>query len=142
VPSALADLQINKTSWPALAVPGYAITYTIVITNAGPAAVTDATVMDTFPASINAVSWTCSAANGSCSALNGSGNISTTVTLSNTGTATFIATGTVDAAATGTLSNTATVAPPLGITDLNLDDNSSTATNTITQLVFLPLVMK
>jgi uncharacterized repeat protein (TIGR01451 family) len=142
VPSALADLQINKTSWPALAMPGHAITYTIVITNAGPVSVTDAVVMDTFPASINTVSWTCSASNGSCSALNGGGNISTTVTLSNTGTATFIATGIVDAAAIGTLTNTATVAPPFGITDPNLDDNSSTATNTITQLVFLPLVMK
>lgn len=142
VPSALADLQIDKTGWPALAAPGHAITYTIVITNAGPMSVTNATVMDTFPASINTVSWTCSAANGSCGVLNGSGNISTTVTLSNTGTATFIATGTVDAAATGTLSNTAIVTPPLGITDQNLDDNSSTVTNTITQLVFLPLVMK
>ena len=38
--------------------PGTTITYTIVVTNAGPSAATDVVVADTFPATLTGVTWT------------------------------------------------------------------------------------
>ena len=58
-----ADLQITKTDTPPVttSIPGMAITYTIVVTNAGPSDVTGAIVNDTFPATLTSISWTASA---------------------------------------------------------------------------------
>ena len=44
---------------------GDAVTYQIVVSNAGPSAVANAPFSDTAPASLSGVSWTCSASVGS-----------------------------------------------------------------------------
>jgi uncharacterized repeat protein (TIGR01451 family) len=127
-----ADLAITKTDGIAVVAPGQAVTYTIHVSNAGPNPVTNAGVVDTFPAALGAVNWTCSASAGSsCAAASGSGSISQTVSLLVGGTATFAATGTLNLAATGTLVNTATVSPPSGFVDPSPANNSSTDTDAI-----------
>ncbi len=73
------DLAITKTDGAASEVPGTGVTYTIVVTNAGPSNAVGATVADTFPASISGVNWTCVAAGGASCAAGGSGNINDTV---------------------------------------------------------------
>ena len=45
-----ADLSITKSDGQTEAVPGEALTYTIVVSNAGPSAVVDMAVDDTMPA--------------------------------------------------------------------------------------------
>ncbi len=65
-----ADLRISKTDGQTTAVPGTLLTYTIVVTNAGPSAVTGATVSDTLPAQLTGASWTCA----SCPPSSGSGD--------------------------------------------------------------------
>src|SRR5207247_7278980 len=113
-----ADLSITKTDGRATAVPGQAVTYTIVASNAGPSAVTGATVTDTMPATLTGVSWTCvGSAGGACGSGSGSGDIGTTVDLPVGGMATFTVNATVTAGATGPLGNTATVTPPAGATE-------------------------
>jgi uncharacterized repeat protein (TIGR01451 family) len=127
-----ADLSISKTDGSTTAGAGSPVTYTIIVTNAGPSAVTGATVSDTFPAALTGVTWTCSASGGSsCGTASGSGNINHTVNLLVGGTATFTATGTLDVNATGTLSNTATVAVPGGASDPVPGNNSATDNDTI-----------
>jgi uncharacterized repeat protein (TIGR01451 family) len=127
-----ADLSIGNTAGAARAFTCSTITYTIVVTNNGPNAVTGATVTDTFPADLTAVTWTCIASGGSsCGAGSGSGNISTTVNLANGGTATLTATGTVAQTTDGTMSNTASVAVPGGVTDPNGSNNSGTVTTSL-----------
>ena len=126
-----ANLSITKTDNQASYYPGQTLTYTIVASNAGPSAVTGATVADTFPANLTGVSWTCGASAGSaCGSPGGNGNLSTTVNLLNGGSATFLATGTVSLAAVGTLSNTATITAPGGVTDPSPGNNSATDTDT------------
>ncbi len=129
---AQADLTITKTDGSATAVPGTSVTYTITASNAGPSTAVGSTVADTFPASITGVTWTCTGAGGGACTASGSGNINDTVDIPVGGSVTYTATGTLSAGATGTLSNTATVAPPTGITDPNLADNTATDTDTIT----------
>jgi uncharacterized repeat protein (TIGR01451 family) len=122
-----ADLAITKTDGVSSVTPGLPVTYTIQASNSGPSAVTNASVVDTFPASLSSISWTCSSSAGSfCAAASGSGNINQTVSLLVGGSATFVATGTLSLAATGTLVNTAAVSPPSGFVDPDLPNNTAT----------------
>ncbi|MBI4786984.1 MAG: DUF11 domain-containing protein [Chloroflexi bacterium] len=131
--SSVADLAIAKNDGLSSVTPGTQITYTIVITNAGPSAANGAVVSDTLPAAITSAGWTCAASPGSsCARGSGSGSINTTVNLLAGGTATFTMTATVSASATGTLTNVATVAPPAGVTDPNSSNNTASDTDSLT----------
>lgn len=130
VPAGNANLGITITDGVTTVSPGQAVTYIITVTNAGPNAATGATVTDNMPAALTGVTWTCSPAL-SCGAASGSGNIATTVSLANGGSATFTVNATVAAAATGSVVNTATVAAPAGTTDPTTGNNSATDTDTI-----------
>nr|MCU0756673.1 hypothetical protein [Xanthomonadales bacterium] len=125
-----ADLSITKTDGSATEVPGTPVTYMIVASNAGPDPVTGATVVDTFPANITGVNWTCVGAGGGTCPASGSGNLNASVNLPVGGSVTFTATGTISAGATGTLVNTATVSS--SISDPNPANNSATDTDTLT----------
>ena len=127
-----ADLGGTKTDGQTTAVPGQPLTYTITASNAGPSAVTGATVTDALPAALLGPTWGCVASPGSSCTLNGSGDINDTVNLAVGGTATYTVTGTVGAGATGTICNTVTVTPPGGVPDPNPANNSSTDTDTLT----------
>ena len=128
-----ADLSITKTDGQTEAVPGEALTYEIVVSNAGPSAVADVAIDDVMPTDLNAVSWTCVAAGGAnCDDVSGSGDIATTVDLPAGGSVTFTVDATLDASATGVLSNTATLTPPVGLVDATTADHSATDVDTIT----------
>jgi uncharacterized repeat protein (TIGR01451 family) len=127
-----ADLSISKTDGQVSALPGQPLTYTIVVSNAGPSAVTDATVSDALPAGLSGVSWTCAgSADGSCVTEAGDGDIDALVSLPAGGLATFTVNATVSASATASLANTATVTVPAGVTDPMSGNNSATDTDTV-----------
>ena len=134
------DLAITKTDGQTTAVPGQALTYTIVVSNTGPSAVTGATVADTFPATLTNVTYTSTTLGGATgNTAAGSGNISNTVNMPVGSSITYTVTGTVSAAATGSIANTATVTPPAGVTDSNNVNNSATDTDTLTPRVDLSI---
>ncbi len=135
-----ADLSITKTDGSATAAPGNPVTYTIVASNAGPSAVTGATVTDTLPASLTSATWTCVGASGGTCAASGSGNIADTVNLPVGATVTYTLTATLSPAATGTLLNTATVAVPAGVTDPNPGNNSATDSDALNAQVSLGVI--
>ena len=138
--AAQADLAITKTDGMTSVAPGTTTTYTIVATNNGPSDAPGATVVDMLPASITSATWTCVAsAASSCSAGSGSGSINTQVNLIAGGTATFTLVAMISPSATGTLTNTATIAPPAGVTDPNLSNNSATYTDTLTPMADLAI---
>jgi uncharacterized repeat protein (TIGR01451 family) len=116
-----ANLGITKTDGLANINPGSAVTYTIVVSNAGPDTANGSIVTDTVPATITGVTWTCGTPTGgaTCGAASGSGNsISTTANLPSGSSVTYTVSGTLAATATGTLSNTATVITPAsGVSD-------------------------
>jgi len=122
---ATADLSISKTDGQATASPGQVVAYTIVASNAGPAAALGATVTDTPPPSLTNPTWTCAPAGGATCTVNGAGPISDTVDLPVGGTATYTLTGTV-ALNAHSLSNTAAIATPNGVTDPSPANNSAT----------------
>jgi uncharacterized repeat protein (TIGR01451 family) len=129
---AQADLAVTKSDGQGSAVPGQAVAYAIVVTNAGPDAVTNATVSDVPPSALGAVAWTCSASPGSSCPATGSGPINHSVDLAVNGTLTYSLTGTIDPAASGSLTNTAGVTPPSGVTDPSPGNNAATDTDALT----------
>ena len=126
-----ADLSISKNDRAEWAVPGTALTYTVVVSNSGPTDVSNATVTDVFPTALNHVRYTSQVTQGSAS-----GNTSDTsgtaerikdrVFLSAGSQITYTITGTIDPAARGELRNTATVEAPAWICDTNPANNEST----------------
>ena len=78
-----ADLAISKSSTPKPYVPGAPLTYTVMVSNAGPSDVINARVQDALPPALAAFGWTCtpSGAGASCGTANGSGDIDALVTL-------------------------------------------------------------
>lgn len=124
-PTGSADLSITKTDDLTTVIPGSAITYTITVTNSGPSPVSSVNVRDTLPAGL--LDPVFSTPNGTYDSTTGEW----TVDLAAGESATLLLDGTVSVAASGSLSNTVTVQPPLGFTDPNTADNSSTDTDTI-----------
>ena len=130
---AVADLGITVDDGVATAGPGQVLTYRIVVTNAGPDAVSLARVSDTPPAVLSNVSWTCTATPGSsCRVPSASGRINRTVNLAQGGSVTYLLSGTVSATPTASsIVNTATVTAPSGTNDPNPGNNSASDTNSI-----------
>jgi uncharacterized repeat protein (TIGR01451 family) len=122
-PLPVADLSIAKTSAPNPFTPGRAITYTIVVANAGPSTVTSLVVGDELPAALLSPLYTTS--EGAFTAQSG---VWTGVALGAGGTLTLTITANVDADAQGDLSNTATVSTAPAY-DPVPDNNSATDTN-------------
>lgn len=122
-----ADLVITKTDNQNHALPGGPVTYTITVTNNGPADVTGANVSDTFPAALTGVSFTASQTGGATGfTASGSGNINDTVNMPTGSQIIYTVQATIDSAAIGTLSNTATVSAD-GL--IEPDNNNNTATD-------------
>ncbi len=123
-----ADLSITKDDGVTSVAPEGSVAYTITVANAGPSAVTGATVTDTFPAVLTC-SWTCAGA--ACAATSGSGSIAEGLDLAPGASVTYTASCTVAAGSTGSLTNTATVAPPSGVPDPVPTDNTATDTDQV-----------
>jgi uncharacterized repeat protein (TIGR01451 family) len=140
--SAQADLSITKSDGLTTAAPGEAITYTIVAANAGPSDAPGATVTDVVPAALTGATWTCVGAGGGTCTAAGAGNINDTVDLPVGGSVTYQLSAIINPSATGTLSNTATVAPPGGVTDPVPGNNSATDSTLLiacgTEIVAVP----
>ena len=125
------DLQITKTDFVTSVSAAGSTTYTIIVTNAGPVAVTGAAVADTFDTNLTNVNFTATGAGGASGFTSGTGNINQTVNLPVGATITYIVTAGISPSATGSITNIATVTPPAGVTDINLQNNTSTDINTI-----------
>ncbi len=122
VVGASADVKLAKTASPASIGVGNNVTYTVLVSNAGPSNATNVMVTDVLPAQTMFVS--ASSTQGSCS---GTSTVTCSLgALANgaSATVTIVATAT----SSGTVSNTATVTATEG--DPNTSNNSSTATST------------
>ncbi len=137
-PGLSADLAVQFINQPGVYTAGTDITYTIVVSNAGPSAVVAAPVADTFPAVITSDTWTAVGANGGSAAnVSGSGAIATSVDLPSGASVTFTVVAAIDPTATGDLSDTASVALPSGVANLNPSDNEATETDAPNPIVNL-----
>jgi uncharacterized repeat protein (TIGR01451 family) len=131
----VADLAITKTASTTTPNAGGTFTYTIVIGNNGPSAVTGATWTDTLPVGLGTITNIVPSAGITASAAGST--ISGTSTLANGQVATVTFQVAVAPGATGNLANVATVTPPVGTIDPNTANNSNTVTVTIGQVANL-----
>jgi uncharacterized repeat protein (TIGR01451 family) len=131
------DVSVTKDDGVTTATPGNTVTYTIVVSNAGPGDATGVSVADTFdPSQFSSVSYTSTQTGGvTGNTATGSGDIADTVDLPVGASVTYIVTATVDPAATGTLSNTATATVAVGTTDTDATNDSATDSDTLTPAV-------
>ncbi len=129
-----ADMAIVKSASPNTTVPsGDFLTYTLAVTNNGPASATNVIVTDPLPTDVSVFSVTSSA--GTCS--NAGGTVTCLLgTMANAGTASI--TILTLAGAPGIASNTASVTADQS--DPNLTNNSSTQNVTITAATSIKLV--
>ncbi len=128
-----ADLAVTKDDGLSQVNPGQPLTYTVVVSNAGPAAVSGATVSDLFPATLLGVTWTCAGAGGGSCTAAGSGNVADSVSLPVGASVTYTVGATLSGSATGSLTNTATVTAPADRVDPDPSDNSATDSDTVTE---------
>lgn len=121
-----ADVSVAMSADPPNYTAGDALTYTITVSNAGPAAANSTTVVDAFPPAYTGVTWTCAASGGASCTSSGSGTIAATVTLPVGSQVVYSVDGIVAVGTTGTLTNSATavVAPPAS----DPDTTNNTAT--------------
>jgi uncharacterized repeat protein (TIGR01451 family) len=119
-----ADLAVTKTDGLVATMPGAQVTYTITVSNDGPAATASAGVDDPFPGDLTSVTWTCAGTGGGTCSATGSGDIHDTAALPIGATVTYTAIGTVAADASGTMTNTVTVAAT-DTSDPDPSDNSA-----------------
>jgi uncharacterized repeat protein (TIGR01451 family) len=127
-----ADMAIVKTGTPNPVTEGTPLTYTLSVTNNGPASATNVTVTDTLPSVVTYLSSTttqgsCSEAGGTVTCLLG--------TMANAATATVTILTLPNAP--GIVSNTATVSADQ--TDPDLTNNTSTQSETITAPTMITL---
>jgi len=118
--TAEVDLSILKSNGADTVVPGTVTTYTITVANAGPSTVTGATVTDTLPDGTSYVSGS----PGVSYDLDTNTISYVTGTLATSGSESFAITLLLDPSLIGELANTAAVAPPTGVIDTDLTNNS------------------
>jgi uncharacterized repeat protein (TIGR01451 family) len=120
-----ADVAVTLAADPPQYTAGAALTYTITIGNAGPAAATSTTVVDAFPADYEGATWTCAASGGASCAPNGSSTIAEIVSLPVGSEVVYTVNGTVAAGTTGVLTNSATAVVGAPASDPNTTNNTA-----------------
>lgn len=123
----VADLGITVDDGIETIRRGRGVTYTVTVTNYGPAHVMGATVRNRFPRQIGRiVRWTCVPSEGStCTALSTAGVIRDKVRIAPGGVLVYSVDAFIRRYALGTIRTTADVRPPEGITDPNERNNSA-----------------
>lgn len=121
-----ADVAVTLVADRAQYLAGAALTYTLTVANAGPAAVGSATIVDLFPAAFTGANWSCAASGGASCAPSGSGNITQNVSLPVGSQIVYAITGIVAPGTSSVLTNSATAVLAGGITDPNANNNTAT----------------
>jgi len=120
-----SDVSITTSDHAALAIPGTATSYTVVVTNSGPSPAAGLIVSDPLPAGVSSAVWS---GNGHT---NVSGPLSDNiVSLAAGASVTYTFTVQIDPSATGSLTDTAMVTIPPG--DHNTSNNTATDVDSLT----------
>ena len=120
-----ADVHVAMNA-PSTYTAGEALRYTITITNDGPAAATNTTIVDAFPSAFTGATWTCAVDGGASCPPGGTGAVLTDlVSLPAGGSVTYTVDGIVTAGTTTTLTNSATAVVGLPASDPDTSNNTA-----------------
>ena len=126
-----ADLAVTKVGTPNPVLAGNKLTYTVVVTNNGPAAVANPLLTDTFSASESLTSssvptgWSCNAPSGTSFTCNGPAAMAANTSA----TFTFLMTVTAGTASGTTITNSASIGPTTN--DPNTANNTASTSSTV-----------
>jgi uncharacterized repeat protein (TIGR01451 family) len=116
--------------------PGTIDTYTIVVSNTGPNAVTGASVFDALPAGATGATWLASTGSANVTGpTSGSGALATTVNLPVNASVTFTFATTINPSVTGSFVNAAVVTPPGGTPFTAADTDTLTPTADLSVII-------
>jgi uncharacterized repeat protein (TIGR01451 family) len=137
-------MAITKTDSLTQVVSGARLTYTIVLTNAGPQAANSVLVTDTLPAALTGAAWTCQADSSSSCPSSGLGSLSATVTVTAGSRLTFTLSATATVVTSTVLTNTAGFALPVYTTNTLSASPAASDTTLVFFLkkFYLPLVRR
>lgn len=124
-----ADLQISLSNSATQLLPGQSITYDVLVANAGPSAVAEATLNNPVPNSLSNVQWTCTSIAGAavCPNAQGSGNtIVQFLQLPVDGVLRYQVSATVVADPGAFITNTASISAAAPVQDSNPGNNIAT----------------
>jgi uncharacterized repeat protein (TIGR01451 family) len=121
-----SDVSVTKDDGVSDVTLGQELTYTIVVSNAGPGDAQGVRVTDDFPAALTGVSWTCSeGGGGTCGTASGSGDIDETVDLPVGTHVTFTAIATVTQFGATGMTNIVLVEVPPSVDDPSPSNNTA-----------------
>jgi uncharacterized repeat protein (TIGR01451 family) len=132
-PGAVADVSVTNSDGVTSYTPGGTLTYTVVVSNAGPSDASGVGVHDALAAlpHVTSATWTCTAAGGTnCTAGPVTGNIVDTISIPVGGTATYTANVTLKSGASGDLVTQAIVALAAGTSDPDSSNDAASDTDT------------
>lgn len=121
-----ADVSVAMSATPSAYTAGSALQYSITVANAGPAAASSTTLVDTFPSAYQSPTWTCIGNGGATCPAGSTGNIIGSVNLPAGSQLAFAVDGTVGLGTTGIVTNSMTAVVNLPATDPNSANNSAT----------------
>ncbi len=127
-------LVTTKTDGKAFIAPGMSNDYTITVRNDGTVAGKNVSIVDTPPALLTGVTWSCTGASGgaACGAVSsGSGGLNLVRDIPAGGQLSFTLSGTLSTSATGTLTNTVTATNDPAISPTNAPSSTATDNTTI-----------
>lgn len=139
----VADLQIIKDDGGTACVPNNTVTYTIIVSNAGPDDVVGATVTDALPVGITSWTWSCiqlGGANGCDLPVINNDNFFDEINLPNGSSIQYTVSAIIDAGATGTIENTAMITTPAGVVDPVLPNVATDSNEVIVADAFPPQI--
>lgn len=138
---AYADVDVSVTNSAAGLGWGQATSYSIVVHNSGPSAVSGLTVNDPLPTELSNASWTCVGSDGGTCAASGTGSIAdSSVSLPSGASVTYTLNASVIAGSgAGSVSNTVSTVMPAGTSDSDPSDNAAGDTDAIGELHVLAL---
>ena len=128
------DLTVNKTNGAAFINPDDTVSYSILVENLGPNDVIGATVIDILPSNLINVQWGCAASGGASCTATGSGNINDMVDLPVGSLVEYSLNADTTTGEGGIVSNTVSVQGPIGLTDLDSSNNTSTDSDVVTRV--------
>jgi uncharacterized repeat protein (TIGR01451 family) len=138
----LADLSVSLSDGTDQVSVGQLVTYTLVVSNAGPLNVRGATVTNALPDGLSSAAWSCQSAAGAVCAVAGGGPLlSDTVSLEAGQSITYTVTAMVAGPGIGALANSAAVITPPDRLDPP-GNNSATDVNRFGYWLFVPLVRR
>jgi len=128
-----ADLSVTAVSQENYYVPGEDFTFSFIVANAGPDAANFALVSAEKPVQVDSYTWTCVASGGASCHNQAAAQPTFSDTMDDMpagGSVIYTVNARIAATATDVMTFGVNVAPPMGITDLNMDNNAITITAT------------